>query len=64
MKKQQAEHLNPVDVSLGFAPPAGLAAAYLRAVAGSLESFGEFGGFLRFSENLLFFSFLLFSKCL
>lgn len=53
MKKQQAEHLNPVDVSLGFAPPAGLAAAYLRAVAGSLESFGEFGGFLEELKRLV-----------
>lgn len=46
MKKQQIQQLNPTDQSATFAVPAGLAATYLRSVAESLESFGEFDGFL------------------
>ena len=46
MKKQPTEQMNPTNVPPAFAAPSGLAAAYLRSFAGSLESFGEFDGFL------------------
>ena len=53
MKKQQAEPLNSVDLPLGFAAPAGLAAAYLRSFAMSLDSFGEFDRFLEELRRLV-----------
>ena len=53
MKKQTAEQLSPTDVSPAWVSPSGLAATYLRSFAGSLESFGEFDGFLEGLKRLV-----------